>query len=263
VPQPPLRLRKNEASSPCAGLLSSSHPVAIPHIIALHAVALHDYSSSSCCRARTRLGLAASQVSPRPSLPSYRRAWLRCPPCGSALSRRATAPRALCSAPAPSPTAAPTPPPTCACAFPHLAQQLSTATPPARAVVRHVALQHCLLAPMGPLCSGRPTPAHTANSRAPPHACSRHPLSAAHVPLLHCPRTASVPTRCVLLHLRAHITSLHFCPRRSRAAALPHVPGPRRLLLLRVGATPLTRPRYLRVLPQLPRPACAAPPRRA
>jgi hypothetical protein len=60
--------------------------VAAPHIIALHG-----YSSSSYCRARTRLGLATSQVSPRPSLPSYRRARSRCPPCGSASSRHTSA----------------------------------------------------------------------------------------------------------------------------------------------------------------------------
>jgi hypothetical protein len=42
-----------------------------PRIIALHVVALHDYSSSSYCRARTRLGLATSHLhmsKPRASL---------------------------------------------------------------------------------------------------------------------------------------------------------------------------------------------------
>jgi hypothetical protein len=63
--------------------------------------------------------------------------------------------------------------------------QLSSATPPARAVARHVTLQHRLLVPMGPLYSGRPTLAHTASFRASPHARSRHPLGVAHVPLLH------------------------------------------------------------------------------
>jgi hypothetical protein len=38
-----------------------------------------------------RSGLAASQVPPRPSSPSYRRARPRCPPCGSASSRHASA----------------------------------------------------------------------------------------------------------------------------------------------------------------------------
>jgi hypothetical protein len=73
-----------------------------------------------------------------------------------------------------------------ATAFLHLAQQLSTATPPARAVARHVALQHRLLALMGPLCSGRPTLAHTASFCASSRACSRHPLSVAHEPLQSC-----------------------------------------------------------------------------
>jgi hypothetical protein len=44
--------------------------------------------------------------------------------------------------------------------------------------------QHCLLVPMRSLCSGRSTPAHTANSRAPPRACLRHSLGTAHEPLL-------------------------------------------------------------------------------
>jgi hypothetical protein len=42
-----------------------------------------------------------------------------------------------------------------------------------------------------------------------------------------------VSARRVLLHLRAYNTSFHFCPRRSRAAAVPHAPGPHRLLLLK------------------------------
>jgi hypothetical protein len=41
--------------------------------------------------------------------------------------------------------------------------------------------QHCPLVPMGPLCSGRSTPAHTANARMPPRARSRHSLGAAQV----------------------------------------------------------------------------------
>jgi hypothetical protein len=101
--------------------------------------------------------------------------------------------------------------------FPHLAQKPSIATPPACAVARHIALQHCLLVPMGLLCSGRPTPAHTAIFRAPPRARSRHPLGAAHVPLLHRPRTAPV------LRLPAHVCRLEPpAPRHQlRRAALP------------------------------------------
>jgi hypothetical protein len=68
--------------------------VATLHVVALHVVALHGYSFSSCCRTRTRLGLAASQVPPRPPSPSYRRARPCCPPCGSAPSRHALAPSA-------------------------------------------------------------------------------------------------------------------------------------------------------------------------
>jgi hypothetical protein len=75
-------------------LPSSSHPVAAPYIIALHVVTLHGYSSSSCCRTRTRLGLAVSQVPPRPSLPSYHRARPRCPPCESVPSHHASPPSA-------------------------------------------------------------------------------------------------------------------------------------------------------------------------
>jgi hypothetical protein len=59
--------------------------------VALHVVALH---SPSYCRTRARLGLAASQVPPRPSLPSYRRARPRCPPCESVPSRHASPPSA-------------------------------------------------------------------------------------------------------------------------------------------------------------------------
>jgi hypothetical protein len=65
-----------------------------PHIIALHVVALHGYSSSSCCRARTRLGLAASQVPLRPSSPRYCLARPRRPPCGSVPSHHASPPPA-------------------------------------------------------------------------------------------------------------------------------------------------------------------------
>jgi hypothetical protein len=65
-----------------------------PHIIALHVVVLHDYSSSPCCQARTHLGLAASQVPPRPSLPRYCRARPRRPSCESVPSRHASPPPA-------------------------------------------------------------------------------------------------------------------------------------------------------------------------
>jgi hypothetical protein len=65
--------------------------------------------------------------------------------------------------------------------FSHLAQKPSIATPSARAVARHVVLQHRLLMPMGPLCSGRPTPAHIASFRASPRAHSRDPLGVAHI----------------------------------------------------------------------------------
>jgi hypothetical protein len=72
-------------------LTASGRP---PHIIALHVVALHGYSSSSCCRARTRLDLATSQVSPRPSSPRYCRAQPRRPPCGSVPSCHVSPPLA-------------------------------------------------------------------------------------------------------------------------------------------------------------------------
>jgi hypothetical protein len=54
------------------------------HAVALHVVALH---SPSYCWTRARLGLAASQVPPRPSLPRYCRARPRCPLCESVPSR--------------------------------------------------------------------------------------------------------------------------------------------------------------------------------
>jgi hypothetical protein len=65
-----------------------------PHIIALHVDTLHGYSSSSCCRARTRLGLAASQIPPRPFLPRYCCAQPRCPSCESVPSCHASPPPA-------------------------------------------------------------------------------------------------------------------------------------------------------------------------
>jgi hypothetical protein len=64
------------------------------HAATLHVVARHGYSSSSCCRARTRLGLAASQVLPRLSLPRYCRARPRRPSCGSVPIRHASLPPA-------------------------------------------------------------------------------------------------------------------------------------------------------------------------
>jgi hypothetical protein len=64
------------------------------HAATLHDVARHGYSSSSCCRARTRLGLAASQVLPRLSLPRYCRARPRRPSCGSVPIRHASLPPA-------------------------------------------------------------------------------------------------------------------------------------------------------------------------
>jgi hypothetical protein len=77
--------------------------------------------------------------------------------------------------------------------FSHLAQKPSITTPPARAVARHVALQHYLVVPVGSFCSGRSTPAHIANSHAPPHACLRHSLGTAHEPLLCRRRTHLLP----------------------------------------------------------------------
>jgi hypothetical protein len=74
---------------PTCRAISASPP---PHIIALHVIALHGYSSSSCCRARIRLGLAVSQIPPRSSLPRYCRARPRCPSCGSVPSRHASPP---------------------------------------------------------------------------------------------------------------------------------------------------------------------------
>jgi hypothetical protein len=65
--------------------------VVVLHAVALHVVALH---SPFYCRTHAHLGLAASQVPPRPSSPSYCRARSRCPPCGSVPSRHASPPSA-------------------------------------------------------------------------------------------------------------------------------------------------------------------------
>jgi hypothetical protein len=108
---------------------------------------------------------------------------LRCPscavplfsPCGSALSRRATASRALSSAPAPSPTASPTPPHTCACAFPHreLRAQAranrSTTRRQSRIRTRTPALRHPARPPLlaHGSCTHRPRAAHAVACAAP------------------------------------------------------------------------------------------------
>jgi hypothetical protein len=70
--------------------------------------------------------------------------------------------------------------------YPYLVQKPFTITPPARAVARHVVLQHRPLMPMGPLCSDRPTSALatgfrcvTAHTVAPPAQRRSHSL-------LHC-----------------------------------------------------------------------------
>jgi hypothetical protein len=67
---------------------------------------------------------------------------------------------------------------------------------------------------MGPLCSGRPTPAHTTSFRALPRARSRHLLGVTHVPLLPRSRTAPV------LRLPTHACRLEppaLCSTRARA----------------------------------------------
>jgi hypothetical protein len=84
-----------------------------------------DEGSSSCLAAPQLL--QARHARPLPSLHGFLLSGLQRPsrtapmlsPCGSALSHRAAAPRALSSTPAPSPTASPILPRTCACAFPH------------------------------------------------------------------------------------------------------------------------------------------------
>jgi hypothetical protein len=65
--------------------------------------------------------------------------------------------------------------------YPYLVQKPFTITPPARAVARHVVLQHRPLMPMGPLCSDRPALAHIASFRASSRARSRDPLGVARV----------------------------------------------------------------------------------
>jgi hypothetical protein len=54
--------------------------------------------------------------------------------------------------------------------------------------------------PMGPFCSGRPTPAHTASFRASLRARSRDPLGAAHVPAAPAPVLARRQFICIAPH---------------------------------------------------------------
>jgi hypothetical protein len=92
--------------------------------------------------------------------------------------------------------------------------------------------------PKGPLCSGRPTLAHTASFRASPRARSRHLLGVAHVPLLHRPRTTPIlrlPTRACRLEPPALCSTRAraCCGRRFRSGAAhpctprPYTPAPR------------------------------------
>jgi hypothetical protein len=114
---------------------------------------------------------------------------------------------------------------------------------------------------MGPLCSGRPTPAHTANSRAPPRARSHHPLGAAHVPLLHRPRTAPVlrlPARACRLEPSALHSTL-----RARACSTPRATArsgcsPMHLPRSRASRAPGLPPRPSRATPLLARAARAS-----
>jgi hypothetical protein len=75
LPNPPLLLL---CSLACASAIRTSAP----------------RYSSSCCWTHARFGLATSQVPPRPSLPNYRRARPRCPPCGLVPSRHTSPPSA-------------------------------------------------------------------------------------------------------------------------------------------------------------------------
>jgi hypothetical protein len=80
---------------PCA-CFCGTHVRSLLHLLRAAPARPRSYSSSSssCCRTRARPGLAAPQVPPRPPASSYRRARLRCPPCGSAPSCRTSAPSA-------------------------------------------------------------------------------------------------------------------------------------------------------------------------
>jgi hypothetical protein len=262
---------------------SLSHPVAAPHIIALHVVTLHGYSSSSYCRARTCLGLAASQVSPRPSLRSYHRARPRCPPCGSASSRHASALsahartarvlgpyhaaahafesalRATTLSPGRSPPLGscscahtPTPPASAPCLLQRLFLPSSRAHPvpvPAHAYSR---VARARSEPQTHACCLTHTPGPL---RAPPRARSRHhlprPCSGAAPTRRRCQPTASASAQ-PAAWVRSALPALPRAPRLPRSA-----PGPASPL----GAAPpgacRARSACLRAEPLLPRPASA------
>jgi hypothetical protein len=77
---------------------------------------------------------------------------------------------------------------------------------------------------MGPLCSGHPTPAHTANFCASPRARSRDPLGAAHIPAAPAPpanrSSAHSPARhrCELLHCQPCGSRVCITPARRQLA---------------------------------------------
>jgi hypothetical protein len=185
-----LRYKRFSASTRIKG----AHRIRSPplQIIALHVIALHGYPSSSCCRARTCLGLAASQVPPRPSLPRYCRARPRCPSCESVPSHHASPPPAHVQT---------------ACVLgPYRAATLASET----------ALH--FTACSGPFTSARVLLLHS-------HAHAAY-ICAVLAPALPCHSRASTHQRplCsaahVLLDPCARITSLRSCPHHSRTDAL-------------------------------------------
>jgi hypothetical protein len=142
-------------------------------------------------------------------------------PCGSAPSCRATASRALSSAPASSPTASSTPPHTCACAFQH--RELRAQARADRSTSRHryrirtrTPARHCLAcratAPPFPAVGHTPQvpPRCPAPSRRRASSCTSPPAPSARVPLNTCPhRQLPYPIVCTL------------APPARRRAALP------------------------------------------
>jgi hypothetical protein len=207
-------------------------------------------SSSSCCWTRARFGLAVSHLHMSEPRASLTRSYF----AGSASLLPRLAFRRT-----------PWLRPQYGYWFLHLAQQLSAATPPARAVARHVALQHRLLALMGPPCSGRPT-------LAPPPAFARHRVHA-RVTRLAPLRFAPAPpanrssASWLACHSRVSVTppaqaASTPTPARSYSRAPPAV---RMLLLLRPSHSRARRqprlqrpPRSRAVLPALARPAACA-----
>jgi hypothetical protein len=266
----PHRVRPSCTSTRSRSELTQRGPRHAPHVVTLHVVALCSYSSSPAhhhpaCRATApplpatgpafRSGLAASQVPLRPFSPSYRRARPRCPSCGSASSRHASAPSAHLRATSAARYHASTrADPSLQRLMPHrspaqVQPPRSSACTPARCVPS---------APTRQLPHRHSTPAHATNSACSRRSCSAvHALPAraaaarrastpapvhAHAPAVPAPATSSAPAFCPWVR-----------PRRASALLKPT------LLLFLLSRRATSRPRSARLRHHQPAPlACLA-----